>query len=203
MIMMIEEPMGERLKRLRESRGLTKYRLSKITGIGENYLSHLEKGNISNPRRDTLLALAKGLDMSLSELAGEAPISPIDTLSLVETSLRAYIPVYSEVSAGPGIEPIDYVACTRVKPAPETHRAYRVKGLCLHPDIRDGDTIIVDTSLSPSNGDLIVGIIDGEASVKKYHDTGEDKWLENNNGTYRPEEVHVHGVVVESVHKWR
>jgi SOS-response transcriptional repressor LexA len=78
-----------------------------------------------------------------------------------------------------------------------------VKGLCLEPEIRDGDTVIVDTDLQPLSGDLIVGIIDGQASIKRYVEKNGDKWLENNNGTYKPEDVHIHGVVVDFNRKVR
>lgn len=185
--------MGQRLRRIREKRGLTKYRLSKLSGVTEAYLSHLEGGAIANPRRDTMLALAKGLGVSLAELAGEELLTPANAWSIVETSLKAFIPVYGEVSAGSGMDPIDYVAVTRAKPAPESLRAYRVKGLCLEPEVRDGDTLIVDTALTPDPGDLVVVIMEGQASVKRFR----GDHLENNGGSYRPEDVTLHGVVVE------
>jgi transcriptional regulator with XRE-family HTH domain len=215
MLLMVEESMGDRLKRLREARGLTKYRLSKIAAISETYIYHLESGHIANPRRDTLIALAKGLGVPLSEIAGEPSAAPHETWELVETSLKAYVPVYVEVSAGEGMEPIDWVACTRAKAAPDSLRAYRVKGLCLEPEIREGDTLIVDTELQPEPGNLVVVIIDGQASVKKYREaysgTGgfirEDKasykWVENNDGKYQPEDIHLHGVVTEINRKVR
>jgi len=102
------------------------------------------------------------------------------------------------------VEPIDYVACTRIKAAPETLRAYRVDGLCLDPEIRHGDTIIVDTALNPTSGDLVVVIMAGKAAVKRYkQDSHDNKWLEDNDGRYQPEDVVLHGVVTEYVRKLR
>jgi len=193
--------LASRLKAFREAKGLTKYRLAKLSSISETYIYRLERGEIKNPRRDTLQILAKGLGITLAELVGET--APLDTWHLVEQSLKAYIPVYAEVGAGEGMEPVDYVACTRAKAAPETLRAYRVNGLCLDPEILIGDTIIVDTALTPSNGDLVVVIMGEKASVKRYRENDEGKWLENNHGQYRPEDAVIHGVVTEYVRKLR
>jgi transcriptional regulator with XRE-family HTH domain len=96
-----QESLAARLKVFREAKGLTKYRLAKVSGISEVYIYRLELGQIKNPRRDTLQKLAHGLGISVAELVGEA--HPMDTWHLVEQSLRAYIPVYADVGAGEGV----------------------------------------------------------------------------------------------------
>ena len=193
-----------RLKALRESKGLTKYRLARLSGISEVYIYRLELGQIKNPRRDTLQKLTHGLGVTLAELIGEP--SPVDTWQLVEQSLKAYIPVYGEVSASmEGIEPVDYVACTRATIPPDTLRAYRVNGLCLDPEIRRGDMVVVDVALSPASGDLVVVIFeDGGCAVKRYRETGDGaRWLEDNDGRYQPDGAKIHGVVTEYARKLR
>jgi hypothetical protein len=99
----------------------------------------------------------------------------------VELSLKAYIPVYEEV--GKEMSAIDYVASTRQKLPSETLRAYRNPRLCLEPEICPGDTIIVDTGLSPVDGDLVVIILGGDASLKHYR-IGDDGvcWFEDRDG---------------------
>lgn len=194
--------LGTRLRVFREAKGLTKYRLAKITGVSQTCIYRIEKGEIKNPRRDTLQKLAYGLGIGVAELVGE--VHPVDTWHLVEQSLKAYIPVYVEVGAGEGVEPIDYVAITRARAAPETLRAYRVDGLCLEPEIHHGDTLIVDTARSPANGNLVVVIMEGKAAVKRYkEDSQGNKWLEDNHGKYQPEDAVIHGVVTEYVRKLR
>lgn len=201
---MLPQSIAARLKAFREAKGLTKYRLAKMTTISETYLYRLERGLIENPRRDTLQKLAQGLDIPLAQLIGET--APVDTWQLVEQSLKAYIPVYAEVGAGiEGVEPIDYVACTRARAAPETLRAYRVSGLCLEPEIRNGDTVVVDVALSPASGDLVVVVFeDGGCAVKRYREDGHGgRWLEDNDGQYQPDGARIHGVVTEYVRKLR
>lgn len=193
------ETLAARLKAFREAKGLTKYRLAKLSGLSETYIYRLELGHPKNPRRDTLQRLSKGLGITLAQLVGE--VTPGDSWGLVEQSLKAYIPVYSGV--GEFMEPIDYVVCTRAKVPPETVRAYRSNGFCLDPDIHSGDTLIVDTSLSPMDSDFVIGIMKGLAMVMRYRAVGEDKWFEDNRGRHETEEVETHGVVTDYQRKLR
>jgi len=196
-----KELIASRIKQARLDAGMSQRELGKLYGCSDVTISEIERG-ISNIDVASLERLAgilgKPLDWFLSDNVKPQPRPPEAALSELEVSIKAYIPVYGKVSAGAGIEPIDYVAVTRLKPAPETLRAYRVKGLCLEPEVQEGDTVIVDTAVSPQPGNLVVCIIDGQACVKRYREDGKgDKWLENNHGKYQPEDVHLHGVVVE------
>lgn len=188
---------------LREGKGLTKYRLAKISGVSQTYIYRIERGEIKNPRRDTLEKLAAGLSVTLVYLIGEP--APLDTLQLVEQSLKAYIPVYAEVGEeGEIMEPIDYVACARSRIPPPTLRAYRAK--CLYPSvlIESTDTIVVDTALTPANGDLVVVIKEGQATVKKYRqDRKGQKWLEDGRDRCEVEDVAIHGIITEYIRKMR
>lgn len=198
---MERKTIGQRLRELRENKGLSQRKLAMLCGLDRGYISQLEAGRTRSITLRTAEILAGGLNILPNAFFDSNVIinrSPISALSDLEVSIKAYIPVYAEVCAGEGIEPIDYVACTRARPAPETMRAYRVKGLCLSPEIEEGDTVIVDTSLSPQNNDLIVCIINGEASIKRFKEDGQDnKWLEDNNGKYQPENVYLHGIIIE------
>jgi transcriptional regulator with XRE-family HTH domain len=209
---------GEKIRILRKQRGISPEKLGQMIDLSGQYIRKLESGARKSVTLTTARKLADGLGVEVSDLIDKPGLpslpvrSPEIALEDIELSIKAYIPVYGEVSAGTGVEPIDYVASTRQQPAPDSYRAYRVKGLCLTPEIWDGDTIIVDTALQPQNNDLVVVIIDGEASVKKYREKQSDrisekgapeKWLENNDDKIRPEDVHLVGVVVEYNRKRR
>jgi transcriptional regulator with XRE-family HTH domain len=58
---------AKRLRRLREARGLTKYRLAQLSGVSKEGVSKLEAPG-SNPRVSTLLKLARGLNVNPVEL---------------------------------------------------------------------------------------------------------------------------------------
>ena len=180
------ETLKVRLKRLREAKGLTKYRLAKLSGISQTYIYRIEQGEIENPRRDTLQKLASGLNITLAQLVGET--TPTDTWQLVEQSLKAYIPVYAEIHEGLDMGPVDYVASTRTITPPQSVRAYRIDGLTLEPDIQPGDTLIVDTALTPNDGDLVIVVEEGQPAIRVYE--GAD-------------EAHIHGVITEYNRKLR
>jgi len=161
----ILESLAARLKTIREAKGLTKYRLAKLSGVSQTYIYRIELGEIKNPRRDTLQALARGLNITLAQLVGET--APSDTWQLVEQSLKAYIPVYPRIYEV-GMAPIDYVVCTRATMPPETLRGYKIEGLYLEPEILSGDTLIVDTALKPKFNDLTIIIVGGQPAIKRH-----------------------------------
>lgn len=53
------ETMGERIKRLRESRGLSQTELGKRLGVTHAAVSHWERGKIGSIRLQTFLALCE------------------------------------------------------------------------------------------------------------------------------------------------
>ena len=203
------DDVGTRLVVLRKRAGLTQTKLAELSGVKRSYINLIENGKRQRISLETAQKLGKVLGVRAGYFMGVDDTSPLTrppetALSEIEVSIKAYIPVYAEVCAGGGIEPVDYVAITRERPAPESLRAYHVKGLCLNPDVRDGDTVVVNTGLTPSNGDLVICIIDGEASIKRFRE-GEygEKRLEDNDGKYQPENVYMHGVVIEISRKLR
>lgn len=56
--------------------------------------------------------------------------------------------------------------------------------------ISDGDELIVDRSLRPVDGDVVIAILDGELTVKRLHLTGRGVVLRAENPDYP--DIHVH-----------
>jgi transcriptional regulator with XRE-family HTH domain len=63
------------LRRLREAKGLTPYRLAKLTGMSKQGALNLELPG-ANPRLVTLVKVALALGVSLEELVGVKPKKP-------------------------------------------------------------------------------------------------------------------------------
>jgi DNA polymerase V len=77
----------------------------------------------------------------------------------------------------------------------------------LNAGIHDGDELIVDRSLDPADGNVVVAIIDGELTVKRLRKTATTVRLLSENPDY-PEiiigagqELSVWGVVTRVLHK--
>lgn len=64
--------LGQRLKRLREERGLTQQALARISAVAADMISRLENGHYQSPGLRTLLRLADGLGVAIGELLPEA-----------------------------------------------------------------------------------------------------------------------------------
>jgi len=194
-----------RLEHFRLAKGLTKYALAKssVTRTGKHlsqtYIYRIEKGEIKNPRRDTLQALAHGLGITVAQLIGD--VAPFDSWGMLEQTLNTYVPVYASVQ---DTQPIDFVAVTRAKMPSTTMRAYRANTLYLHPNIRPNDTLIVDTALKPKNGDLVIAIKERHSLVAKYNqDRYGYKWIEDNHAHHDLNATRIHAVITDYIHSLR
>lgn len=74
--------------------------------------------------------------------------------------------------------------------------------------IADGDEILVDRSLTPSEGSIVVAAIDGEFTIKRFHiDHMGQGWLMPENSTYPPipippeSDFMIFGVVTRCLHR--
>ena len=75
--------------------------------------------------------------------------------------------------------------------------------------VRDGDIAVVDRSLTPVNGDVVLAVIDGENCFKRLRMAGKKVWLESANKEY-PDIVFtgecvltIEGVVTHTIHTHR
>lgn len=74
-------------------------------------------------------------------------------------------------------------------------------------NINDGDVLIVDRSLQAKDGDIIIGVVDGEFTVKCLSKQGDRIILQPANKKYKPTEIkegmdfRVWGVVTYTIHK--
>ena len=74
-----------------------------------------------------------------------------------------------------------------VSPHPEAVFYIRVTGDCMiGSGIQDGDLLIVDRSLSPLNGDIIIGVLNGEHLIACYIENDGKKYLIPDNKAYEP-----------------
>ena len=66
--------LGERIKKLREDKGFTRYRLTQLTGISGHHIKGIEEGT-RQPTIDTLEKLIVPLGVTLSELFNDGDAS--------------------------------------------------------------------------------------------------------------------------------
>jgi len=73
--------------------------------------------------------------------------------------------------------------------------------------IHDGDLLVVDRSLNPASGKIVIAVMGGDLTVKRYITKDGKAYLYPENKKYKPieisaeSEVHVWGVVTNVIHK--
>ena len=76
----------------------------------------------------------------------------------------------------------------------------------INAGINDNDILVVDRSIKPSHGKVIIAVLDGQMTVKRLHKRSGKVILMPENDLYKPIEIQSHmsmeiwGVVTSSVH---
>ena len=83
---------SKRLKTIRQSKDMSVYKLSQLSGVSETHIRDLERGD-RNPSFDTLNRLAKPMGMSLSELVNES-----DDIAFLNTEEKELVECYRLLS---------------------------------------------------------------------------------------------------------
>ncbi len=78
--------LGQRIRAVREERGLTQQAVARSAGIATDMVSRLENGHYTSPGLRTLLRIAEGMGVSLALLLPDAPSAPS---SAPENALKA------------------------------------------------------------------------------------------------------------------
>lgn len=60
--------MGEKIKKLRESKGISQYRLAELTGINRSTINRYENGSIQKISFDNLLKICEALEIDIKEI---------------------------------------------------------------------------------------------------------------------------------------
>lgn len=179
--------LGEKIKKLRQLRGLTQKELAKRAGLSELSIVLYEKGN-RRPRVDVIAKIAKALDVSVEYLLSEKEDRiDNDTLKFVKR-----VPVIAKVPAGfpENISTDDIIEYIYLPNVPADAFVCIVKGDSMSPTIKDGDYIIFIPTSIVNNGDVVVAANEwGELMVKRYREKGGEKLLVSDNPefpSYKP-----------------
>jgi transcriptional regulator with XRE-family HTH domain len=204
---------GDLVRSLRDTKGWTQARLHEATGLTRGYISRLEAGEYDNPSSDTLLKLARALDVPLQRLVssiespdtgvveGDRPVAETvrEAWRTIENALPVEVPVWAQAhSAGTGAGPDDEIVDTvhfRPPPGERHHRflGMRVVGHCMEPSIHDGHTVIYDTDARWHDGDVVVVRGDDRAFVRRVELRGEEVWFVPDNPKDRDKAVRANG----------
>ena len=169
---------GQRIKALREQKGISQIELAKKIGVSKQNLYKYENGIISNIPSDKIEAAAAALETSPAYIMGwkNSTVSP---LPLENVYMR---PLYDSVAAGFNVlaqnTVVDYIP-TQI-PSPSEQEKYiwvNVVGDSMSPMIDDGSKVLIKLQESVDSGQIAIVLIDDEEAVVKRVVYGED-WIE-------------------------
>lgn len=176
---------GEKIKSLREQKGMTLEELGNKVGVGKSTVRKWENGMIANMRRDKIAKLADALDTSPAELMGWKNPSRI-----IQNPLGANrIPVYSSAGAGrPHLANEDVLYYTDYTGDPDGVIGVMIEGNSMTPTIPDGSIVIVNQNISVESGDIVIAIInsDKETLCKRFKKYDDGIALVSDNPSYPP-----------------
>ena len=139
--------------------------------------------NVENHDTIGLLALDKKGYIERSSKARGIHVTPKAAAGLYQHE-AAMLPLVGEVAAGVPIlaeENIESYVPVPTEMANTGAYCLRVRGDSMIEDgILEGDTIIVDQSRRPRKGEIVVALVDGEATVKHFIPNGDEVILHHN-----------------------
>lgn len=109
------------------------------------------------------------------------------TISLPETPERGRIPVLGTVTAGLPILAVENIEGYLPWDGDESCFALRVRGLSMvGAGILDGDKVVVRPQATADNGDIVVALLEDEATVKRFRRDSSGVWLLPENPDFDP-----------------
>jgi DNA polymerase V len=166
-------------------------------------------------RGENLRSTGQELNYGPSTKVVMLPITKLQEIdSVLKNNIISTIPLFScSVSAGFPSPADDHMDCKLdlnehlIKHPSATFFA-RASGDSMEgAGIYDGDLLIVDRSLDPINGKIVIAVLNGELTVKRYVAQGDEAFLWPENNKYKPikitqdSEVLIWGVVTNVIHK--
>jgi len=191
---------SDRLKSLRNAKGLTQGDLANQTGLKQSSIAMYETGK-RKPKIEVLERLADFFNVDIDYLVGksdkttkilvEPSPSPAPEKPVTRYTFR--VPVLGRIAAGTPIlaqqEIIDYEYIDeRLNDGDSQYFCLVVEGKSMEPTIHDGDTIVVRVQSEVENGQIAVVLVDGEdATVKEVKESADGLTLIGHNvAVYRP-----------------
>ncbi|MBD2190011.1 LexA family protein [Pseudanabaena mucicola] len=155
-------------------------------------------------------------DEILETLNHQAPKEPKTTVESVfkpEGQTKQRVPLYlSPIAAGFPAPTDDYVEGKidlnrHLVKHPESTFLVRVVGESMkNAGIHPSDLLVVDRAIEPTNGRIVIAVVDGELTVKRLRKHRGKLWLMPENTDFQPIEIgentdlHIWGVVTNVIH---
>ena len=178
---------GQRIRALREARGLTQAELAARLGVSDKAVSTWENDTYT-PRMGAIRGLAEYFAVSRAYLLGDAP-EPLPDYPNIVPLRRVRVPILGTAAAGeplPGDEAhAEYVDAEA--DAPRCDFGLRVLSDSMEPTIRPGDLVFIRRQEDVDDGQIAAVQLDDGVELKRvYHMPGGLQLLSENAAKYPP-----------------
>lgn len=162
---------GDYIKSLRKSKGLTQEELGNMIGVKKAAVQKWESGMVQNLKRNTIKQLSDIFEVSPASFIDNDDSIESNATILPQEKIRM-IPVYESVSAGFGAYADNYILeyiPLFISNDEEAHNTLciKVQGNSMYPKIEDGDSIQVLKQDWCESGQVAIVLIDDENAVVK------------------------------------
>jgi repressor LexA len=156
----------------------------------------------TNGVNDHLVALERKGFIERSSKARSIHVTELAAIDLFEDE-AGMLPLLGRVAAGQplmAVENIEGRVPVEAQMAKRNAFCLRVAGDSMIEDgILDGDIVVVDQEKTPHKNDIVVALVDGEATVKHFHPAGNIVELRPANASMSPMRFPAHDVAVQGV----
>lgn len=201
---------GERIKKKRIESGFSQVDFANKIDVSKQTLYKYENNIITNIPSDKIEAISKVLNLSPMYIMGwedlEQPIPKSNGYPTVR------IPVLGDVAAGVPIlaqqDIIGYEDIPSDMAKTGEYFGLKIKGDSMEPKIHDNDIVIVKSMSNAENNDIVIAMINNEATCKRLHKYSNSVVLTAINSDYKPievtpdEDIQILGKVVMSISKF-
>lgn len=201
---------GHRIKARREQLQMTQEELAKKIGYkSKTTITKIENGT-NDIVQSKVCDFAKALNTTPAYLMGWEDLEQPTPKSNGYPTVR--IPVLGDVAAGvPILAQQDIIGYEDIPADTAKTGEYfglKIKGDSMEPKIHDNDIVIVKSMSDAENNDIVIAMINNEATCKRLHKYSKSVVLTAINSDYKPievtpdEDIQILGKVVMSISKF-
>lgn len=194
---------GTRIAEVRRDRGYNQEQLAEMAKISRISLARYEAGTIE-PGAFALSRIADALNVSTDELLCRSEKLP-PFISIVKSS----VPIIGEIACGTPITAEQNIEGFADLPdGVHADFALRCKGDSMTPTFQQGDLVLIRQQGEVEPGQIAAVGINGEATLKRFYQHGENIVLVADNPAFPPQvipagsEVKIYGLAVGFVRMW-
>lgn len=201
---------GERIKKKRIESGFSQVDFANKIDVSKQTLYKYENNIITNIPSDKIEAISKVLNLSPMYIMGWEDLEQPTPQSNGYPTVR--IPVLGDVAAGVPIlaqqDIIGYEDIPADMAKTGEYFGLKIKGDSMEPKIHDNDIVIVKSMSDAENNDIVIAMINDEATCKRLHKYSNSVVLTAINSDYKPievtpdENIQILGKVVMSISKF-